>query len=314
MEIPLFERLKNCNRVLLAGAGGGCDFLHGVPLYFFLKGLRKQVFFANLSFSNFFGVNGRQVTPTMVEVRHDAGGSKYYFPEKHLSAWFRLRGEDVPIYTFHRTGVVPLLESYKVLVSELNLDAIVLVDGGSDSLMRGDETGLGTPQEDLASITAVSTLNVKEKLLTCIGFGVDAYHGVNHAQYLESVAAISKDGGYLGAMSLLDSMPEAKLYKSAVDFVIAAMPEHPSIVASSIISALEGQFGDVHRTELTRGSKLWINPLMSFFWGFDVDCVARRCLYMNDIRQTESYQELTLAIKTFRAKLPAIRPPDSIPV
>ncbi len=35
----------------------------------------------------------------------------------------------------------------------------MLVDGGTDILMRGDENGLGTPVEDLTSVAAVTALD-----------------------------------------------------------------------------------------------------------------------------------------------------------
>jgi hypothetical protein len=67
--------------------------------------------------------------------------------------------------------------------------------------MRGDEAGLGTPEEDIASIAAVDALSVPTKMLVCLGFGIDTYHGVCHAHFLESVAAIIQDGGFLGSWS-----------------------------------------------------------------------------------------------------------------
>ena len=44
----------------------------------------------------------------------------------------------------------------QILIEQLQLDTIILVDGGTDSLMRGDEAKLGTPEEDMASIAAVT--------------------------------------------------------------------------------------------------------------------------------------------------------------
>ena len=38
----------------------------------------------------------------------------------------------------------------------LGVDTLVLVDGGTDSLMRGDEEGLGTPHEDIASLAGTT--------------------------------------------------------------------------------------------------------------------------------------------------------------
>src|SRR5262249_55675847 len=142
------------------------------------------------------------------------------------------------VYAFEKTGVIPLQRAYEAIVPDLGIDTLVLVDGGSDSLLRGDEAGLGTPGEDMASIAAVEGLDVRDKLLLSIGFGVDAFHGVCHSHVLETVAALSKDGGYLGAFSLLPGMPEFALYKSAVETVNAAMPEQPSIVNTSVVSAV----------------------------------------------------------------------------
>ncbi|HYF47856.1 MAG TPA: DUF1152 domain-containing protein [Planctomycetota bacterium] len=312
-SLPLFERLKDSKRILIAGAGGGFDVFSGLPLYFALKRLSKTVHLASLSFSNLYGVTGRALTPTMIEVTANSGGSKSYFPERLLCEWFAARGESVSIHCFHRLGAAPLIRSYQALTADLKIDTVLLVDGGTDSLMRGDEAGLGTPQEDIASIAAVNELDVPTKLLACIGFGVDAYHGVCHAHFLEAVAAVAKEGGFLGAFSVLRQMEEARLYQEAVDYVCSKMPDYPSIVCNSIVSALDGEYGDVHRTKRTSGSTLWINPLMSLYWGFELGVVARRCLYLDRIKNTETYMDLTTAIQNFRASR-EYKPWDDIPV
>src|SRR5262249_57245185 len=136
-------------------------------------------------------------------------------------------------------------------------DTVVLVDGGTDSLMRGDEAGLGTPEEDIASIAAVDDLEVPRKYLVCLGFGVDAFHGVCHTHALEAVAELTRDGAFLGALSLTREMPEVRRYMEAAQAVCEAMPDCPSIVWASILSALEGHYGRHHRTARTRGSTLW---------------------------------------------------------
>ena len=53
----------------------------------------------------------------------------------------------------------PLREAYRALIAHHGIDAIVLVDGGTDILMRGDEAGLGTPEEDMLSLAAVAGLD-----------------------------------------------------------------------------------------------------------------------------------------------------------
>jgi len=79
----------------------------------------------------------------------------------------------------------------------------VLIDGGTDSIMFGDEEGLGTPIEDVISMSAVHQTGIKKQYLLNLGFGVDHYHGVSHFRYLENVATLSREGAYLGAFHLI---------------------------------------------------------------------------------------------------------------
>ncbi|MCE9668401.1 DUF1152 domain-containing protein [Myxococcus stipitatus] len=310
---PLFERLASARHVLIAGGGGGFDVFSGLPLYFRLRELGKQVSLANLTFTDLGRVDAAPVAPGVVRVDATTPGPRGYYPEGLLSQWFAARGEQVPVYCIERVGMAPVRASYAALHALLGFDAVVLVDGGTDILMRGDEVGLGTPHEDIASLGAVHALPVRDKLVVCLGFGVDRYHGVCHAHFLESVAALSKAGAYLGVTALLEPMPEAALFKEAVTYVCQRMPQAPSIVSLSVVSALEGEYGDVHRTERTRGSTLWINPLMSMYWAFDLGAVARRCLYLDALRDTQTHWEMDAVIELFREEL-RIRPWQDIPV
>jgi hypothetical protein len=305
LRLPFFDRVRDARTVLLAGAGGGYDIFTGLPLYFGLRAAGKTVHLANLSFSTLYATNGRRIGRAVVEVTPTTDGGGRYFPELHLARWLAQRGEAAPIYAIDRAGAAPVAAAYRDLNELLQPDAIILADGGTDSLMRGDEPGLGTPQEDVASIAAVDALDVPAKILACLGFGIDTFHGVCHAHFLEAVADLASQNAFLGAWSLTNEMPEVALYREATDFVHAAMPFHPSIVSSSILSAIEGRFGDYHASRRTEGSELFINPLMSLYWAFEVGAVARRCLYLDRIRDTQTFEEMTLAIATFRAGVQA---------
>jgi len=70
---------------------------------------------------------------------------------------------DVPVYMLMGSGVLLLRVAYETLVKILQIDAIILCDGGTDSVMFGDECGLGTPTEDMASIASVHQVAVKKK-------------------------------------------------------------------------------------------------------------------------------------------------------
>jgi hypothetical protein len=272
--LPVWIELEKADRILLAGAGGGFDIFTGLPLYFHLRGLGKEVFLANLSFSQIYASTGHRIPPAIVKVAARTEGSLRYFPELYLARWFQEQGEECAIYCFDQTGVVPLLQSYTWLVENLEIDTIVLVDGGTDSLMRGDEFALGTPEEDIASIAAVNQLDIPRKLLVCLGFGIDTFHGICHAQFLEAVAEVTRAGGFMGVWSLLAEMPEVQRYRDASEYVFDRMSYHPSIVNGSILAAVAGEFGDHHATYRTEGSKLFINSLMGLYWAFRLDVVA----------------------------------------
>ncbi len=317
LRLPFFDELSDAQTVLLAGAGGGFDVFSALPLYFGLKNAGKTVYLANLSFSFLpppQATKEERLSPSVLKVTADTPLFGDYFPELFLARWFREQGMETPIYCFERTGVKSLLAGYRALVEALSLDTVILVDGGTDSLMRGDEVGLGTPHEDIASITAVNELPVERKMLVCLGFGVDHFHGVCNAHFLEAVAELTHNQGYLGMFSLLQDMPEVQQYRLATEAVFKAMPQDISIVSSSILSALAGHYGNHHVTSRTRGSQLWINPLMPVYWSFRLASVAERILYLDAMKTTESYEDIQLVIRRFRSTCTQVRPRQEIPI
>lgn len=64
---------------------------------------------------------------------------------------------------------------------------------------------------------------IATRLVACIGFGIDAYRGVCHAHFLENVAALDADGGYLGAFSVSRLTGEGVAF---LDAVAAAQAAH----------------------------------------------------------------------------------------
>jgi len=310
---PLFQRLEGARKVMVAGCGGGHDLYTGIPLYLYLKKRVEKVYLGNMTFAELGPKTGRRLTPAVTLIHADTPGSDDFFPERVLSRWFRTQDMEVPVFCFQRTGVVTLIKAWQAVVQELQLDAIILADGGTDSLMRGDEYGLGTPQEDLASIAAVHALDVPIKILSCLGFGVDTFDHVCHAQFLEATAALQKKGAFLGVLSLLPEMEEARKFLEAVDYCIQQMPGAPSVVSSSIASAVEGHFGNHHRTWRTSGSKLFISPLMSMYWSYEVDAVAKRCLYLKELQKTVGYKDVDRVVHEFRQQYPPMKGWEAIP-
>jgi hypothetical protein len=311
-EFRLPSALERSQRVLVSGAGGGFDVYTGLPIYARLRALGKRVFLGNLSFTDLEATNAKRLTSALFAVDAENSGGQLYFPERTLAAFLSTGDEGVTIYSFTKSGVAAIREGYAHLVRTLELDAIVLVDGGTDILMRGDEASLGTPAEDMMSLAAVAGLDVPTRIVTCVGFGIDAYHGICHANWLENVAGLTSCGGFLGAVAFLPSMPEVRLYMDAVRMAESGHEGRESIVNGSILSAIEGQFGDYHRTKRTQSSKLFISPLMTLLWAFDLEAVARRNLYLDRLANTRSAWDVLLAIEAFRESI-RTRPFESIP-
>lgn len=312
-QLPLFDELRNAQTVLLAGAGGGYDIFCGLPLFHALRSMGKTVHLANLSFSPLSSANEKWHSPHFLEVTPETVAPAVYFPELHLVRCLRGQSIETSIYCFPNEGVAPLRANYRALCQHLRPDALVLIDGGTDSLMRGDETGLGTPVEDCASLYAAQELDIATKLLVCVGFGVDAFHGVCHAQFLEAVADVSRRGGFLGVCSLLADMPEVAFYRAACQHVFEKMPRSPSIVNLSVLDAVQGHFGDHHSTARTSGSSLFINPLMAMLWTFRAEDVARRLLYPASIQETQTWDETATVINAFRSTI-ARKPFEALPM
>jgi hypothetical protein len=251
--------------------GGGFDIFCGLPIYWTLREHGLRVHLANLSFTELGQIEGGErlnnsligvtadstmltlrlleAAQTEAEQAFNTQGITIYFPERALAQWFRAeRGEEMTIWCFGKTGVQPLLANYQQLVAQLDIDALVLIDGGVDGLMRGDEAGVGTFIEDIVSLAAVHALDsVPHKLLVCIDLGAE--QDVAYAHVFENIAALTAEGGFLGACALASQMPAYQAYEAALLAVQGQGWQEPSVINSSIVSAVRGHYGNYHLTE-----------------------------------------------------------------
>ncbi|MFD5065917.1 hypothetical protein ACFWNO_47595, partial [Streptomyces sp. NPDC058394] len=141
---PLFDRHADSESILVNGAGCVFDIYAGLPVALSLMHQGKRVQLANLSFSTLAGLPTEAwVAPDLAAITPDSAPHLSYFPERTLAQWLAIHGYPDTVYAFPQTGVQPLRAAYRELVDLHRIDAIVLVDGGTDILMRGDEAGLG---------------------------------------------------------------------------------------------------------------------------------------------------------------------------
>lgn len=294
LNLPILHLLQDKQNILIAGGGGGFDIFAGLPLYFALRELGKTVHLANYTFMN-WGM-AEIVSSPIIEIKDMLMGAHgkmripiQYFPEGHLADWFAQRGEDVTVWMFERNGAVPLARAYQHLIDKFNIDAIILVDGGVDSLMRGDEQAPGTLIEDSISLAASQYLDVPVKIQACLGFGTEIEEGVCHHHALENMAALVKMGAFHGACALTPQMPAFQLYESACRHAWEQTPDaHKSHISTRIIPAVRGEFGNYHMYPKDAHTSIFISPLMSLYWFFDAVQVAATSLLVPALHETTS--------------------------
>jgi hypothetical protein len=313
---PITDILAGKKNVLLAGCGGGYDVLGGVPLLHELRARGVNVHLASLSFAYLNGLDHAAQDPehpNLYAVTARAATQTKYCPEAWLADFLDERYPQAPhaphtIHSFDKTGVRPLHAAYAALVARHAIDAIVLVDGGIDALLRGDERSIGTPSEDLASLAAVTTLpDSPTRILACVGMGAELRDGICHADALERIAALTRRRAFLGAAALVPGTPSTDLYVDAVAHVFDGQSLlKRSHVHACITRAAAGDFGD-------HGPHVWLSPLLSMFWFFDAMAVAADHAFLPELAATETIWDVSARVEAARKAIP-VRDRTTIPL
>lgn len=299
LNLPILDLLADSQNILIAGAGGGFDVFSGLPLYFTLRALGKNVHLANYSFSEFELIKIVSEPQILADglVMGPGGVIRYdlpYYPEGYLSQWFKqARGEDVTVWMFARTGAAPLAQGYAALVKHLDIDALILVDGGVDSIMRGDENGSGTMVEDSITLAAAQNIDIPVKILACIGFGTEIEEALCHYTALENMARLAKAGAFLGSCALIPQMEAFQLFEAACRYVWEQPNHIKSHISTRIIPAVNGEFGNYSMYPKAYPGA-FISPLMSLYWFFDARAVTECNLLVPLITHTSTTSQAIL--------------------
>jgi len=222
--------------VMVSGCGGGFDFVHSMTLYPELHRLGKRVIIGSYSFGNPGLITGE--APVVFDERSGDGKqvivkkvtaaskpSHSYAPEVGVCSFLDEQYPDEAphfIYAYYaRAFTVKLLSKlYAWIASEHAVDAVLLYDGGSDSLVVGDESGLGDPVEDAVSVQTVASLTgMKFKGLISIGLGSDRFNDVSDACSLRAIAELTQAGGFLGSVSLESTSTCFECYSKCVEHI-----------------------------------------------------------------------------------------------
>jgi hypothetical protein len=308
---PINGLLGPAQHILLTGCGGGYDVFGAVPLAIELLDAGRDVVLGNHSFCYLNGLDGalqQPDCPNLYRVPASAATEEAYCPEAWLARWFaEEHGRELTIWGFDKTGVQPLRRALQSIVDRHAIDAIVLIDGGIDAVLRGDETSLGTPAEDLAFLAATATLDVPRQALACVGFGAEQRDGICHEQVLGRIAELTRSNGFLGTAALLPQTRSGQRYRAAVDYTFAhQQAKKRSHVHEVVSAAMAGEYG-------SRGPHTWLSPLLALYWFFDLAMVAQTHLFLDQLNDTEDIWQVSARIEAFRKSL-SVRERSAIPI
>lgn len=263
----MYNHLQESHNILIAGCGGGYDIYTAIPLYEELI-KTKSVYMANYTFTNIYEIKNEMkkiddyclIVDENTKSIHDDD----YFPELLLAKKLK-----IPIYTFRQVSPNLLYESYNKLIKNLNIDTIILIDGGIDSLLFGDEQMRGSPLEDLTSVIAVNKISNElliKSYLYCTAIGID---DIDVNMFLRNTSTLIKQKGFVGFYSIQN----CELYKSIIQ---STNPK--SIINESIIASLNGEYGKYKNPNLINNihddSYPLINPLVSSYWIYDIKILS----------------------------------------
>lgn len=319
--LPTFLRrllAPQVKTILLGGCGGGFDFLHAMALVPLLRSAGKQVVIHSFSFGDPQRISD---SPVVFEegdavVKQVTGRSRpdsTYGPEVHLCSFLDGRFSTTAPHTayasYARAFTVPALTRLlRWIVAEHQVDAVLLVDGGSDSLMRGDEEGLGDPVEDAVSVAALASLEgLETKVIACVGLGTDRFNHVSDAATLRAIAELTASGGFLGTYSLEPGSEALTFYEALLQHVYERQ-SFRSVLAGAIATAARGGFAgapiDPRFVGRTRPGEVYLWPLMAMFYAFDAGVVAERSFIVQWIRECATVEDCYAALARERRRVP----------
>ena len=241
------SRLLPCKidkKTLILGAGGGFDIYTCLPWYLTLtKDEQDQCVLANYSFTDDLYKYETHMNEWIIEINSGTPSTKKnndYFPEKFLSISI-----DKPIYAI-RLIPNPLLETeLEKFVVKHEIAQIILVDGGVDSCLYGDESSFGSPLEDSQTLIACHHIAQRHQIpckLMCSALYVDE---VSESVFLSHWDEMTKKNFQCNVVKLTKDNYPIERHKKILNESIFA-----SIIQESIVAAIEGSRGRYNNPRL----------------------------------------------------------------
>lgn len=321
--------------IFFLGIGGGYDVYASIPYLFELRmqNPSANVILGNLSFaydldkkkkkkngSPVYGVH----EDLCIEVRSSDWSDDHpfteknqfpdnYFPEFLISRWLWDHHKlDIPCFAFNLRGSknVPKLgvENYSAalrdVVKKNNVRCVVLVDAGVDSVLLGDEEGVGTYEEDLLSMLACREALKEDKILSflvCVGLSTEAF--VKNEDFFRNWSSLLMQGACLGCVgwNVHHSFSVAQ-YVACVQSCNATN----TTINSAIVASIQGHHGQYCPPCLyargLRDHDMQLTPLTTLAWTFDFQSVMRYRMFVEPCSKAQSLDELRKIFEKERIK------------
>lgn len=303
LNLPILDKVGT--RILFVGAGGGFDIFAALPIYSGLAAnlhpaitrQRREYAFANLTATK------DQFTVRNSELPQD-------YPEGALS--------NKNVFSIGRNGAQLIKKSLLEIRETFEFDTIITVDGGIDSLMKGNEVNPGTYLEDFLVLSAVNDIDCKWKIHACVGFGSEIEEDINHYRALENIAALTRYGYFLGSCSLTPDLKEFKDYKEVCEKTWEN--NRKSHIHTKIIPAIEGEFGDFHMYEdvdarlagYGASKPYFLSPLSGIYWFFDTEGIVSENPNIAKLKDTNTFTDAMILNRQITAT--QARTKDVIPL
>lgn len=300
--------------VILAGCGGGADCFGAAYLIRSVKAVAAKVAIMNLGFVSVseLSASSREVLPKLLYAVPPGLrlSSKDYFAEARLATALNT---EVFSFAGGSCSVGEIAQCHAAVLREMGIDVknaaamkngvvLALIDGGADAFLRGDETGLATPIEDMLHIAGARLVYGEcgcPAYLCNIGADVDAGHGMIVSEMIDRIRYLVEQKKALVSAEVLTPLnEEARFY---CDVVMLCEPRF-TIVQSLAVAAINGFRGLYTPPHLV--SRIGANrvPLTSetatFFvwnlWSIDIG-------YLDALQPTDRASQLQRHIAEYRS-------------
>lgn len=285
----LEEQIISADTIMFTGAGA-TDVVNGLPLANHAKNLgiaHKEISFMGLacqwwnssaSAPDYYPIealeNIDQVSDTVVEVTEEStvirDGEERTPPEVIFVEQFDYYGAVLDA----NDGVQGIVEGLRSYTKKKDIDLIIHVDCGSDSLYDGKIGSVETPLHDYLMMAAVSEVDTPS-IHALTGYGLDGEMSMDALD--KTVAKLMQESAYIGAHGITQN--DLRDLEIANEYV-----EDP--INSLVIPAARGE----HTDKRVFDRQIKVGPLAATILLFDLDSVVNHGP-ASELKQTKSIEE-----------------------